>query len=143
MVNNLTIGVEVVSIGGIHGEVSRIKDDTIWMKVSNNVEIELEKKCYWQDRQLMKTKKDFLQSCMKSFLFFNALIHSSFGTFTKRSEIMSKKNLQWPRGVGDYRALAHCGSFSFPFIWSAKIKISCTLALTYRGASALLFRSPT
>ena len=43
MVNNLTIGVEVVSIGGIHGEVSRIKDDTIWMKVSNNVEIELEK----------------------------------------------------------------------------------------------------
>ncbi|MEE0776919.1 MAG: preprotein translocase subunit YajC [Bacillota bacterium] len=43
MVNNLTLGVEVVSIGGIHGEVSRIKDDTIWMKVSNNVEIELEK----------------------------------------------------------------------------------------------------
>ena len=43
MVNNLTIGVEVVSIGVIHGEVSRIKDDTIWMKVSNNVEIELEK----------------------------------------------------------------------------------------------------
>lgn len=43
MINNLTVGVEVVSIGGIHGEVSRIKDDTIWMKVSNNVEIELEK----------------------------------------------------------------------------------------------------
>lgn len=43
LVNNLAIGVEVVSIGGIHGEVSRIKDDTIWMKISNNVEIELEK----------------------------------------------------------------------------------------------------
>ncbi len=43
MVNNLNIGVEVVSIGGIHGEVTRIKDDTIWMKISNNVEIELEK----------------------------------------------------------------------------------------------------
>lgn len=43
MVNSLALGVEVVSIGGIHGEVSRIKDDTIWMKVSNNVEIELEK----------------------------------------------------------------------------------------------------
>lgn len=43
MINNLNIGVEVVSIGGIHGEVTRIKDDTIWMKISNNVEIELEK----------------------------------------------------------------------------------------------------
>ena len=57
MVNNLTIGVEVVSIGGIHGEVSRIKDDTIWMKVSK-IDIRIvRKKCYWQDRQLMKTKK--------------------------------------------------------------------------------------
>ena len=43
MVNSLALGVEVVSIGGIHGEVTRLKDDTIWMKVSNNVEIELEK----------------------------------------------------------------------------------------------------
>lgn len=43
MVTSLALGVEVVSIGGIHGEVTRIKDDTIWMKVSNNVEIELEK----------------------------------------------------------------------------------------------------
>ncbi|MEG2638189.1 MAG: preprotein translocase subunit YajC [Clostridiales bacterium] len=43
MINSLSLGVEVVSIGGIHGEVTRIKDDTIWMKVSNNVEIELEK----------------------------------------------------------------------------------------------------
>ena len=43
MVNGLTLGAEVVSIGGIHGEVSRIKETTIWMKISNNVEIELEK----------------------------------------------------------------------------------------------------
>lgn len=43
MVDSLSLGVEIVSIGGIHGEVTRIKDDTIWMKISNNVEIELEK----------------------------------------------------------------------------------------------------
>ncbi len=43
MIGSLNLGVEVVSIGGIHGEVTRIKDDTIWMKISNNVEIELEK----------------------------------------------------------------------------------------------------
>ena len=43
MVTSLSLGAEVVSIGGIHGEVTRIKDDTIWLKVSNNVEIELEK----------------------------------------------------------------------------------------------------
>ena len=39
LVNALSLGVEIVTIGGIHGEVSRIKDDTIWIKVTNNVEI--------------------------------------------------------------------------------------------------------
>jgi preprotein translocase subunit YajC len=43
LVQSLNLGVEVVTIGGIHGEVSRIKDDTVWIKVSNNVEIEVEK----------------------------------------------------------------------------------------------------
>ena len=43
LVNSLNLGVEVVTIGGIHGEVSRIKDDTVWIKVSNNVEIEVDK----------------------------------------------------------------------------------------------------
>ncbi|MBQ2765201.1 MAG: preprotein translocase subunit YajC [Firmicutes bacterium] len=43
LVNTLSLGVEIVTIGGIHGEVSRIKDDTLWIKVSNNVEIEIEK----------------------------------------------------------------------------------------------------
>lgn len=43
LVNALALGVEVVTIGGIHGEVSRIKDDTLWIKISNNVEIEIEK----------------------------------------------------------------------------------------------------
>ena len=42
LVNALSLGVEIVTIGGIHGEVSRIKDDTLWIKVSNNVEIEIE-----------------------------------------------------------------------------------------------------
>ena len=43
LVQSLNLGVEVVTIGGTHGEVSRIKDDTVWIKVSNNVEIEVEK----------------------------------------------------------------------------------------------------
>lgn len=43
LVNEITLGVEIVTIGGIHGEVSRIKDDTLWIKISNNVEIEIEK----------------------------------------------------------------------------------------------------
>ena len=43
LVNALSLGVEIVTIGGIHGEVSHIKDDTLWIKVSNNVEIEIEK----------------------------------------------------------------------------------------------------
>lgn len=43
LVSALSLGVEIVTIGGIHGEVSRIKDDTLWIKVSNNVEIEIEK----------------------------------------------------------------------------------------------------
>ena len=43
LVNALSLGVEIVTIGGINGEVSRIKDDTLWIKVSNNVEIEIEK----------------------------------------------------------------------------------------------------
>ena len=33
LVNALSLGVEIVTIGGIHGEVSRIKDDTLWIKV--------------------------------------------------------------------------------------------------------------
>lgn len=43
LVSSLALGVEVVTIGGIHGEVSRIKDDTVWIKISNNVEIEVDK----------------------------------------------------------------------------------------------------
>ena len=43
LVSALSLGVEIVTIGGIHGEVSRIKDDTLWIRVSNNVEIEIEK----------------------------------------------------------------------------------------------------
>lgn len=43
LINEISLGVEIVTIGGIHGEVSRIKDDTLWIKVSNNVEIEIEK----------------------------------------------------------------------------------------------------
>ncbi len=43
MVGNLAMGVEVVTIGGIHGEVTRLKDETVWLRVSNNVDIEVDK----------------------------------------------------------------------------------------------------
>lgn len=43
MVTSLALGVEIVTIGGIHGEVTRIKDDTIWIRISNNVDIEIDK----------------------------------------------------------------------------------------------------
>ncbi len=40
----LNRGMKVVTIGGIHGEVVRVKDDTIVLKVSENTEIEFIKK---------------------------------------------------------------------------------------------------
>lgn len=43
LVTNLSLGTEIVTIGGIHGELTRIKDDTIWIRISNNVDIEVDK----------------------------------------------------------------------------------------------------
>lgn len=37
-------GMKVVTIGGIHGEVVRVKDDTVVLKVGENNEIEFIKK---------------------------------------------------------------------------------------------------
>ena len=44
MVASLKRGEKVVTIGGVHGEVTRLKDDSIILKVSENTEIEFLKK---------------------------------------------------------------------------------------------------
>lgn len=44
MLSNLKRGDKVVTIGGLRGEIARIKDDTISIKVSENTEIEFVKK---------------------------------------------------------------------------------------------------
>jgi preprotein translocase subunit YajC len=44
LLESLKKGDKVVSIGGINGTVSRIKDDTVMLKVNENSEIELLKK---------------------------------------------------------------------------------------------------
>jgi preprotein translocase subunit YajC len=44
MVASLKRGEKVVTIGGVHGEVTRIKDDSIVLKVCENTEIEFLKK---------------------------------------------------------------------------------------------------
>lgn len=41
MLNNLTVGDEIYTIGGILGTVTRIKDRTIWLRISEKTEIEL------------------------------------------------------------------------------------------------------
>ncbi len=41
MMNNLAVGDEIYTIGGILGRVTRIKEKTIWLKVCDKVEIEL------------------------------------------------------------------------------------------------------
>jgi preprotein translocase subunit YajC len=44
MVGALKRGEKVVTIGGIKGEISKVKEDTIMLKVSENTEIEMLKK---------------------------------------------------------------------------------------------------
>lgn len=43
-INEMKRGMKVTTIGGIRGEVARIKDDTIVLKVADNTEIEFIKK---------------------------------------------------------------------------------------------------
>lgn len=44
MSESLKRGDKIVSIGGIKGEISKVKEDSIMLKVSDNTEIELLKK---------------------------------------------------------------------------------------------------
>jgi len=41
MVQNLRVHDRIVTIGGIHGEVKKLKDKTLVMKVSENAELEI------------------------------------------------------------------------------------------------------
>jgi len=41
MMSNLSVGDEIYTIGGILGTVTRIKDRTVWLRVSEKTEIEL------------------------------------------------------------------------------------------------------
>ncbi|HQA06686.1 MAG TPA: preprotein translocase subunit YajC [Syntrophomonadaceae bacterium] len=44
MVSALKRGEKVVTIGGIKGEIAKVKEETVMLKVSDNVEIEMLKK---------------------------------------------------------------------------------------------------
>lgn len=44
MVGGLKRGDKVISIGGIKGEITKVKEDTVMLKVSDNTEIEFLKK---------------------------------------------------------------------------------------------------
>jgi len=44
MVSALKRGEKVVTIGGIKGEIAKVKEETVILKVSDNVEIEMLKK---------------------------------------------------------------------------------------------------
>lgn len=41
LMSTLSVGDEIYSIGGILGTVTRVKDSTVWMRVSEKTEIEL------------------------------------------------------------------------------------------------------
>jgi len=41
MLDSLSVGDEIYTIGGILGTVTRIKDKTIWLRISEKCEIEL------------------------------------------------------------------------------------------------------
>ena len=41
MMSNLTVGAEIYTIGGILGTITRIKERTVWIRVSVDTEIEI------------------------------------------------------------------------------------------------------
>lgn len=43
MVESLKVNDDVVTAGGIYGTVTRIKDNSVWLKVADKVEIEISK----------------------------------------------------------------------------------------------------
>lgn len=43
LLNSLAKGDEVVTAGGLMGQIAQLKDDTIWLKLTDNIEIPLQK----------------------------------------------------------------------------------------------------
>ncbi|HHX94991.1 MAG TPA: preprotein translocase subunit YajC [Clostridia bacterium] len=43
LMDSLRVGKDIVTIGGIHGEIVRINKDTVILKIAENVEIEIQK----------------------------------------------------------------------------------------------------
>ncbi|MCR4962994.1 MAG: preprotein translocase subunit YajC [Firmicutes bacterium] len=43
MMRSLSVGDDIYTVGGILGTITRIKDNTIWMRISEKCEIELMK----------------------------------------------------------------------------------------------------
>ncbi len=43
MMNSLSVGDEVVTIGGFLGTITRIKEDTVWLRLAEKVEVEITK----------------------------------------------------------------------------------------------------
>ena len=43
MLANLKVGVEIITVGGIYGEIAQITDDFIILKIADNVEIKISK----------------------------------------------------------------------------------------------------
>ena len=41
MMNNLAVGTEIYTAGGILGTITRIKEQTVWLQISEKTEIEL------------------------------------------------------------------------------------------------------
>jgi len=41
MVENLKVNDEIITAGGIFGTITRIKDNSVWLKVADKVEIEV------------------------------------------------------------------------------------------------------
>ena len=43
MLESLKVGVEIITVGGIYGEIAQITDDFIILKIADNVEIKISK----------------------------------------------------------------------------------------------------
>jgi len=43
MMNSLSVGDDIVTIGGFLGTITRIKEDTVWIRLAEKVEVEITK----------------------------------------------------------------------------------------------------
>lgn len=43
MMSNLSVGDDIITIGGFLGTITRIKEDTVWIRLADKVEVEITK----------------------------------------------------------------------------------------------------